>query len=124
MAYEQNELGLSWKRRLASRAAPLFDLAANEEAFAELLRHRETSADAVIFRLMDREVRDGILSCVERGSNGLGLEVPAEILETAAFARLRGWLDGQRLRHTISQFRVDDAGRVLAQLSIHPPANG
>ena len=124
MPMEQPTLGQAWNEALAKTETPSFDLPANRRAFADLQQHVENSARPVITRLVDGEIYDGIMSCIARGSNAVGLPVPAKALQTEAFDQLRLWLKAQGLAYVITDFAPDDEGIICASLSIQPVSIG
>ena len=120
MSSESSTLGQEWNGALARTTTPSFDLAVNQRAFADLQAHLEKSARSVVTQLIDEEVRAGIMSCTERGSNAVGLQVPATALQTEAFEQFRLWLKAQGLACAVAEFEPDAKGVICACLSIQP----
>lgn len=92
------------------------------ENFDTWLEEREVNASAIIERLIERTIPEGIASCKSRGSASLALELPIAALETNAFESLKGWLRDQHIRHAIAESDTDAADSKHVALVLVPLA--
>lgn len=61
------------------------------------LSHFEDEGNRIAERLMERDIPDGITSCVSRGSDRLAIPVPLWFFGTEGFQKLRRWAESEGL---------------------------
>ena len=112
-------IGSQWSKAL-TKVPPLFDHSANLTGFMEDRAALEQRAEEYFEGLKSEQVREGVSSCISRGSNALGFEVPAVFVATMAFLAFRDWALRDDMQVFISGFEGQNAESMSAQLTLLP----
>lgn len=116
METETTSIGTAWRESISH---PQFNFEENRKVFDQLRASRERLAEQEISRVRS-ELAAGVSSCIERGSNSLGLEVDASVFGTEALREFERWLHNTDIDYIAERISFDGPHKTTALFLFTP----